>query len=58
MKNCEPFVLGPAFAIESMKGFSCFNSKLRSHEGPFSDQPSSVREREELTYFSSSNFSP
>ena len=25
MKNCEPFVLGPALAMERSIGFSCFN---------------------------------
>jgi len=29
MKNCEPFVLGPAFAMESMPGLSCFKLAMK-----------------------------
>ena len=30
MKNWEPFVLGPAFAIDRIPGPVCFNSKFSS----------------------------
>lgn len=51
MKNCEPLVLGPALAIDSIIGFSCFNEKsssvnviravpLRRHFGPTQYIPS------------------
>lgn len=30
IKNCEPFVLGPAFAIDNVKGLSC--RKLHNEE--------------------------
>merc|ERR1719152_9148 len=30
MKNCEPLVLGPAFAIERVKGLSCFKDLWNS----------------------------
>ena len=28
MKNCEPFVLGPAFAIDSINGFLCYKISI------------------------------
>lgn len=33
MKNCEPFVFGPALAIERRKGFSCLSWKFSSAGG-------------------------
>ena len=30
MKNCDPFVFGPQFAILSVKGISCFKCSLNS----------------------------
>ena len=30
IKNCDPFVFGPAFAIDNKPGFECFNSKFSS----------------------------
>jgi hypothetical protein len=30
MKNCEPLVFGPEFAIESRNGFSCLTGKASS----------------------------
>ena len=30
MKNCDPLVSGPAFAMDSMPGRLCFNSKFSS----------------------------
>jgi hypothetical protein len=34
MKNCEPFVFGPEFAIDNRNGTSCFKRKFSS--GKFS----------------------
>ena len=30
MKNCEPFVLGPLFAIDSKNGLSCLSLRFSS----------------------------
>ena len=38
MKNCEPFVLGPAFAMDRRNGLSCLSLKFSSTGAVENDQ--------------------
>ena len=38
-KNCDPPVLGPAFAIEKMPGLSCFFNNAEDSQGIFQPGP-------------------